>query len=323
MWGSLPACKDDWDIVVPKDLGDLVIVSAVKTERPELLYPSPDPEIDLDFEITSKYTRMEDNVIESIQLIQYGRRVNELIDIIEESQENLSFENIEPCPPFPEFPEKKYQPPIFSEPELLLVKNEEEEGEEEETCSFSLEAQRLPPRLVQRILEKTVAALLAHAGFDFSMDSALKVFADVADEFLKKVTMLLRTYVDQDNSCERDVYPDAVERLFIEIGFGSVLCLRKFYQTQVLDYREEAYNESKKLAEQYQKRYALIQANFQTKELPPYTKYEKDDDTDIPKINFLAVGDADDIDELQPSLQPGFQMLETFEQLPTNISYQN
>ncbi|RZF46865.1 hypothetical protein LSTR_LSTR008246 [Laodelphax striatellus] len=309
MWGDIPSPKVEWEKIVPKELGDLVIVSAVKTEKPEVLYPPPDEESNVDIVIPPEYSNMESTVTETIQLIQYGRRVKKLIDKVEELQDNYTFENIEPCPPFPESPEKKSRPPLFHKPDSPLVKKEETPS------PISLDKQRLSSKIVQKILEKTVAALIAHAGFDTAMDSALRVLTDAADDFLKTMTMLLRNAVDQEMLCAREVYPDAVERVFSEMGLGSVRCLGKFYQNRVLDYREEVYKESKKLAEQYQNQYSIIQASFQTKELPPYTKFEKDDDTDIPKINFLAVGDADDIDELQPSLQPGFQMLETFEQM--------
>lgn len=47
-----------------------------------------------------------------------------------------------------------------------------------------------------------------------------------------------------------------------------------------------------------------------------YFRYKKEegDDSDIPEIHFPASGDGDGVDELQPSLEPEFQMLEMLEQ---------
>lgn len=43
-------------------------------------------------------------------------------------------------------------------------------------------------------------------------------------------------------------------------------------------------------------------------------KKELEDDGDIPEIHFPALGDGDGVDELQPSLEHGFQMLHSLEQ---------
>jgi len=46
---------------------------------------------------------------------------------------------------------------------------------------------------------------------------------------------------------------------------------------------------------------------------------------DIPEIHFPALGDGYSADELQPSLEPGFQMLHSLEQeeqcVPTLLSF--
>lgn len=52
-------------------------------------------------------------------------------------------------------------------------------------------------KTAKKLLTKSVAALLAHAGYHTTKESVLNTFADVVEEYIKKMTVLLRVAVDQ------------------------------------------------------------------------------------------------------------------------------
>lgn len=46
LWGEIPEVKDgDWDKVVPKDIGKLIILNAIKPELPKAKQPLPEEDL--------------------------------------------------------------------------------------------------------------------------------------------------------------------------------------------------------------------------------------------------------------------------------------
>lgn len=52
-----------------------------------------------------------------------------------------------------------------------------------------------------------MAALLAHAGYQTTRESNLNTFTDVAEEYIKKMTSLLRVAVDQGANSKATGFP--------------------------------------------------------------------------------------------------------------------
>ncbi|PSN37665.1 hypothetical protein C0J52_05620 [Blattella germanica] len=103
----------------------------------------------------------------------------------------------------------------------------------------------------------------------------LDTLTDIAEEYIQKFTQLLRVTIDQEAMTESTGFADAMERVFHDMGEGSMITLHEFYQCSTS---------------------------------------EIDNEEDIPEIHFPALGEGYSADELQPSLEPGFQMLHSLEQ---------
>lgn len=105
-----------------------------------------------------------------------------------------------------------------------------------------------------------MTTLLAHIGFESSSDVAVETLTDVADHFLRRMTLLLKAATEQKDhgfpvSRERAarlssypydcptrlqtlVFQDAVERVLLETGVGGVSALHDYYQEYVLKFEE-------------------------------------------------------------------------------------
>ncbi|XP_046487274.1 STAGA complex 65 subunit gamma isoform X1 [Neodiprion pinetum] len=88
----------------------------------------------------------------------------------------------------------------------------------------------LTPETAHGLLRHSVIVLLAHTGFENSSDIAIEAVTDIADQFLKRMTRLLKLAAEQDK-CG---FPDAVERVLYETGIGGAQSLHDYYQENVL-----------------------------------------------------------------------------------------
>uniref|UniRef100_A0A8C4X1P9 STAGA complex 65 subunit gamma n=1 Tax=Eptatretus burgeri TaxID=7764 RepID=A0A8C4X1P9_EPTBU len=105
----------------------------------------------------------------------------------------------------------------------------------------------------RRVLGRAVTSLLAHAGFDTAYESALETLTDVVHEFYLKLGLLLRTASDREARMGYTAFPDVIEQVFHEIGIGSSLELRGFWQRRVRDYHAFVLSGSKQLTEEYER----------------------------------------------------------------------
>jgi len=55
----------------------------------------------------------------------------------------------------------------------------------------------LTPKTARNLLRHTVTTLLAHIGFENSSDVAIETLTDVADHFLRRMTLLLKVGTEQ------------------------------------------------------------------------------------------------------------------------------
>ncbi|XP_075234252.1 STAGA complex 65 subunit gamma-like isoform X2 [Lycorma delicatula] len=300
LWGEIPTVPEpEWERIVPKELGKLVLLSAIKHELPKPYQPVPDESCNNIIQIPKECTAMDPVVLDTIKLLQHARKVQELLDIANSDDEENVAEKIKNCPPFPEISDKRDS-----------KKNQDKNVEycvlqENELSPFAagkpVEHFRLSSDNARQVLQKSVATLIAHTGFDY-----------VAESFFCKFTLHLRHAVDEEILHGPSMFPDIMEHVYYKMGLGSIRSIQGFYQTQILDYREKVRNDCLKLVGEYQVCCALLQVKD-----PPYDirfKKEEGDDNDIPEIHFPAAGEGDGVDELQPSLEPEFQMLEMLEQ---------
>lgn len=57
----------------------------------------------------------------------------------------------------------------------------------------------LTPQTARNLLKHAVTILLAHIGFENSSDVAIETLTDVADHFLRRMTLLLKAATEQSN----------------------------------------------------------------------------------------------------------------------------
>lgn len=306
LWGEYPETREEEK--VPKEIGDLVILSAIKKEMPKAKQPQPPPGAGNDIVIAPEHSTMEENVLYTIKLIQHARQVRKLINQVKSSDlpDEGTSRDMKSCPPMP-----------FKSESIQKKQNRGschlEQIERRET-SFTLgEPIYLPDigkEIAKEILFKFVATVVAHAGFDTAMQIPLQTLADVAESYLKKFTTLLRFATDKEAVYGNTGFSDAMERVYHEMGIGSIFSMHDFYQKRIFQYRDMREARSLRLVQQYQD--LLQELKLETEEV--LFKSEMEIEEEIPELHFPATAEGDCEDELQSSLEPGFQMLQSLEQ---------
>ncbi|CAG5074847.1 Similar to Supt7l: STAGA complex 65 subunit gamma (Mus musculus) [Cotesia congregata] len=196
--------------------------------------------------------------------------------------------------------EKQEEKP--SNPFKFLPPREKREINKKFTCN-------LQPSTCRSLLKHAVTVLIAHIGYEQSVDTAIETLVDVAETLLRKITMMLKFACEQPNSG----FPDPVERILVETGIGNVEEIHNYYQNYVVKFEEGM----RKTVE------AMVCK--QQMELSSAAKMELDE-----VVNKLQFDDLEnfvnaykDVPTLQlldpeigfpPSLDAGFQMLHSLEQ---------
>lgn len=171
------------------------------------------------------------------------------------------------------------------------------------------------------ILTKSISALAAHSGWDASMSETLYVFRDAVDDFLRRLTGMLRVAVDQEALQGGNNFPDPVEQVFHTMGLGSIRDLHNYYQVQILGQIQrweknclQLTNEYVELADSYNVALPSSSAwNNSIKQEVSEIEEGDEGDVDVPQLHFPSTSDGDLT--LQPSatLRTGFEMLHSLE----------
>ncbi|GAB1867439.1 STAGA complex 65 subunit gamma [Camponotus japonicus] len=158
----------------------------------------------------------------------------------------------------------------------------------------------LMPQTARNLLRYAVTVLLAHIGFENSSDIAIETLTDVADHFLRRMTLLLKAATEQKDHG----FPDAVERVLLETGMGGVAALHDYYQEYIIKFEE---NMRKQVEETMEKQRMVLD------EATSKLQFEEDEFgnvyREVPTLQLL-----DPEKGFPPSLDAGFQMLYSLEQ---------
>ncbi|XP_076665386.1 uncharacterized protein LOC143367454 isoform X2 [Andrena cerasifolii] len=169
----------------------------------------------------------------------------------------------------------------------------------------------LTPQTARSILRHSVIVLLAHIGFEKSSDIAIETLTDIADHFLRRMTLLMKVAYEQKDHG----FPDIVERVLLETGVGGVAALHDYYQEYVLKLEE---NMRKKveimLEKQRQLELNACSSKMVLDEAANKLQFEDLDEfgnvyREVPTLQLL-----DPELGFPPSLDAGFQMLYSLEQ---------
>ncbi|CAK9804828.1 STAGA complex 65 subunit gamma [Anthophora plagiata] len=169
----------------------------------------------------------------------------------------------------------------------------------------------LTPETARCILRHAVIILLAHIGFEKSSDIAIETLTDVADHFLRRMTLLMKVAYEQKDHG----FPDIVERVLLETGVGGVAALHDYYQEYILKFEG---NMKKKVEAMMEKQRQLELNAYSSKmildEAANKLQFEELDEfgnvyREVPTLQLL-----DPEMGFPPSLDAGFQMLYSLEQ---------
>ncbi|XP_053976201.1 uncharacterized protein LOC128874979 isoform X1 [Hylaeus volcanicus] len=169
----------------------------------------------------------------------------------------------------------------------------------------------LTPETARSILRHAVIILLAHIGFEKSSDIAIETLADIADHFLRRMTLLMKVaYEQRDHG-----FPDIVERVLLETGVGGVAALHDYYQEYVLKFEGNMKKKVEAMMEkQRQLKFNACSSKMVLDEAANKLQFEELDEfgnvyREVPTLQLL-----DPEMGFPPSLDAGFQMLYSLEQ---------
>jgi len=75
----------------------------------------------------------------------------------------------------------------------------------------------------KKLVSKSVAALLAHAGFDATSRSVLSTFSDSLENYMKKMVDMLRIAVDQGANSGATGFPVRIH-FILNFNAENILC---------------------------------------------------------------------------------------------------
>lgn len=306
-WGEMAQPQSIGSEFISTDLMSLLILKGMKIDPLKIHQPCEQKGTDL-CKVPAECSKMNGLMLHTIQLLQHNKALQDLMKTANqqiEQDNELDFDGTVALPSAPQIPEQpeRTEKHGFSYPFRYMEKTFSCFSQGEGPEPF-----RLNSNIAKKILRKSVATILAHIGYDMTSNCVLDTLTDVVEQYIKKFTHLLRITVDQEVMCGSAAFPDAMEHVFYDMGMGSMTTLHGFYETRILKYHEymlDAYND---LQDEY--------ASLSLPVLRPVSEeiIRCETSEDIPEIHFPALGEGYSADELQPSLEPGFQMLHSLEQ---------
>ncbi|KAG7301237.1 hypothetical protein JYU34_014137 [Plutella xylostella] len=227
-------------------------------------------------------------ITHTIQLHAYSRQLTAIL----EQTENAIFDGARLDPM--SIPTMPPQPAVKLEHETVPPIN----FVPKDFCDFSLGKGPviLPftPESHQRALRQCAAIAIGHVGLATATNTALQAVADALDYYMTNMCNLLRTVADREASGLSSGYPDIVSKVFAELNVGD---LQAFYRNRIVRYHALVKRKCEDLRGQCE--------SVAIGELAPQLKLEE-----VPELHFPAVLDG----AFTPSLEPGFQMLQSLEQ---------
>nr|CAD7263783.1 unnamed protein product [Timema shepardi] len=291
------------------DLQKILLLKAMKQE-PLKLYQPCTPTFGEPVIVPLECSKMDGKIIQTLPLVQHHRRLESLITDIETAikHPNPTFEN--EFPPPSSIPDV---PPLELKHSIIFPFRHMEKH----LSPFHMGVGEAPFKLssinTRHILRKSVAAVLAHIGYELASQTVLDTLTDVADSLLNKFAVALHNAFERERLRGPTGFPDIVERVFHEMGLGSILNLHDFYQTRIIHYHNILKEGCISKTQSYIGQLKVYKSLRAGEKLTTMAEAEEQDGN-VPEIHFPAQADDSVVDQLQPSLETGFQMLHSLEQ---------
>ncbi|XP_014667153.1 PREDICTED: STAGA complex 65 subunit gamma-like isoform X2 [Priapulus caudatus] len=103
---------------------------------------------------------------------------------------------------------------------------------------------------LRKLLRKYVAGITAQVGYSSTTESVLDTLMDVCQEYLTQMTQALARAVEREALTGFTGFPDVLERVFHEMGMGSMRNLQGFYRCRVLGQQDNMTKTCTRLLEQ-------------------------------------------------------------------------
>ncbi|KAI0215850.1 hypothetical protein LSAT2_032072 [Lamellibrachia satsuma] len=250
-WGTLPVTPEPDSGIAAIELEQMMKARPMEVEGPPLYQPCtthvpPSSEV-----YTGDEFSMDPTVLHTIELLQYARQLRMMITSAKQQLECLkSMEGEIPLfTAVPQIPEYQGPPPKHQllKPVPFLARNPH---------SLFVRGIGSPPPQIDsknchKLLKRSVATLCAHSGYDSCSESVLDTMTDICGEYFLQLTKLLRRSVDTEAQHGMDGFQDPIERVFHEMGVGSMMNLHTHYTKHVLHYHDCMLQTCEELRDKY------------------------------------------------------------------------
>jgi len=303
LWGELPNPADNLLNLTQGEREGLCKISRpLPVEGPKFHAPTTQPT-----RIKTEQ-HMDPLVINTIQLLQYKRALEKLIDTVSTYKLAIASGNLDKMPPLA---------PAPTMPDIL------EFQASHPMDYYTHQVDRLEQRVVEvgefrarQLLKQSIIQLSAHTGYHTANSSAVEVLTDATSAYLAVFTKRLRTCLDQELErapLETSGWSDVLERVAVEMGVGSntrgtirhsILAVGDYYEDSVVKRHSRLSKQVREMSEKY------------AAELPGDAGSWGQDD--IPEMHFPssdegAGGETYSLDHATPTLDVGMQMLQSLE----------
>ncbi|KAL3280116.1 hypothetical protein HHI36_017621 [Cryptolaemus montrouzieri] len=180
----------------------------------------------------------------AISLHKYMNHMTEIIRLAELAMEMNVRPSEDAAPPIPPLPDIALK---HKRNCLNFIPKEDTDF----TLGKEIEIPVLSEEIVKKILRKCVCTLLGHIGYESTHESLLLLLVDVLKEFFKKLCSKLEIALYDEKVHEGSGFPNAIERVLVEIGMGGVKGIHDYYQSRVIKYINVLYGRSKELSDHY------------------------------------------------------------------------
>ncbi|XP_076260636.1 uncharacterized protein LOC143196650 isoform X2 [Rhynchophorus ferrugineus] len=284
-WGEIPTEVSSLPVYdVSEDIAKSMDINCLND------YPDVENALQFD-ELT--LPSMDPMMLYAIQLHKWTNDMTETIRLAELAVETNLIPSEDAKPPVPEMPEicVKSKPNILNFMETLLP------------CPSSkceMEVPHLSAPIIKQLLIKCIATMTAHIGFESTYQSVLDVLVDVLEQFFKKFCDRLTSAVNEEENLDTSGFPNAMERVLTELGFGGAKGLQDYYQCRVVNYVTVLEKRCQELDKYYS---ALI--------LPK----NESPNSDVEKLYKMDVKEEQDDEEIvsSTSFPDGYQLIDLLE----------
>ncbi|CAG2201911.1 SUPT7L [Mytilus edulis] len=312
-WGELPSVPDVDAGIAAVEREQLTKLRPIEVEGPRLHQPSSRHCPPTNDPLPAERFELDPLTAHTIRLVQHAKKVRLLISNLQTAnQENRNGDTdiqYPTAPPIPEYsgPTLKHNKfghlpfvPKDYESDFVRGKGEPPPVLDDITC--------------RRLVQRSVAAIFAHLGFDNCNESVLDTLSCVLHEFYLQFTTHLRSAVDSKLLHGHAGFPDLIEQVFHEMKLGSVTNLNDYYQSRIINYSKNMEHTCQQLMQEYEK---LMQPAVTQKTLDtvPVIRIKEEPSSEI---QFPVFDENDDITDehlLQLEGLSGFEI--TVEHEPT------